>query len=58
MRIAATEHAGGYLARVKVPRAGIRKLLVGLEGWRIIGQRRERADPFFQFDPPLHRRCS
>jgi hypothetical protein len=58
MRIPATEHAGGYSARVTVPKGGIRKLLVGLVGWRMIGQRRERADAFFQFDPPLYRRCS
>jgi len=49
---------GRYSARVKVPKGGIRKLLVGLEGWRIIGDRKERADAFFQFDPPLSRRCS
>jgi hypothetical protein len=36
----------------------VRKLLVGLRGVRIIGNRRERADLFFQFDPPLHRDCS
>jgi hypothetical protein len=48
---------GRYMARVKVRKGGIRKLLVGLEGWRIVGDRRERADRFFQFDPPLYRRC-
>jgi hypothetical protein len=48
---------GGYSARVRVPKGGIRKLLVGLEGWRIIGDRKERADVFFQFDPPVHRDC-
>jgi hypothetical protein len=48
----------GYSARVKVPKGGIRKLLVGLKGWRIIGDRKERADMYFQFDPPLYRRCS
>jgi len=49
---------GAYTARVKVPKGGIRKLLVGLRGWRIIGGERERADKFFRFDPPLTRRCS
>jgi hypothetical protein len=56
--VAATERAlGSYSVRVKVPRGGIRKLVVGLMGWRIIGERKERADAFFQFDPPLSRRC-
>jgi len=59
MRIPATARGrGGYSARVRVPRGGIRKLLVGLQGWRIIGDRRERADAFFQFDPPVYRRCT
>jgi hypothetical protein len=54
----ATEHgSGAYSARVKVPKGGIRKLLVGLEGWQIIGDKQRRADMFFQFDPPLARRC-
>lgn len=56
--VRATERAsGGYSARVTVPKRGIRKLLVGLRGWRITGDRRERADEFFRFDPPLARRC-
>jgi len=42
---------------VKVRRGGIRKLVVGLKGIRIIGGRRERADVFFQFDPPVYRDC-
>ena len=59
LKIPATERGlGKYSARVGVPKRGIRKLLVGLKGWRIIGERTERADAFFQFDPPLHRRCS
>jgi hypothetical protein len=49
---------GGYSVRLRVPSGGVRKLLVGLRGVRIIGNRRERADLFFQFDPPLHRDCS
>ena len=57
--VPATERSGGgYSARVKVPKGGIRRLSVGLRGWRIIGDRKERADVFFQFDPPLVRRCS
>ena len=55
---AAERRGGGYSARVKVPRGGIRRLRVGLRGWRITGDRKERADVFFQFDPPLVRRCS
>jgi hypothetical protein len=59
LTVPATERAGGgYSARIKVPRGGIRKLRVGLRGWRIIGARKERADRFFPFDPPLVRRCS
>ncbi len=48
---------GAYSARVRAPKGGIRKLLVGLKGWRIVGERRERADVLFGFDPPLDRRC-
>lgn len=59
LTVRATEHGrGGYSARVKVPKGGIRKLLVGLQGWRTIGDKQERADMFFQFDPPLARRCA
>ena len=59
LKVPATERAvGSYTARVKVPRGGIRKLRVGLTGWRVIGERTERADVFFPFDPPLRRRCS
>ena len=59
LTVPATERShGGYSARVKVPRGGIRRLRVGLRGWRITGDRKERADVFFQFDPPLVRRCS
>ena len=59
LTVPATERwRGGYSARVKVPKGGIRRLRVGLRGWRIIGDRKERADRFFQFDPPLVRRCS
>jgi hypothetical protein len=55
--IPAVARAHGYSARFKVPNGGIRKLLVGLKGVRIIGDRRERADKYFQFDPPLYRDC-
>ena len=59
LTVPATERSRGrYSARVKVPKGGIRRLRVGLRGWRIIGDRKERADVFFQFDPPLVRRCS
>ena len=58
MTVPAKRASGGYSARVRVPKGGIRKVLVGLEGWRITGERKERADRFFQFDPPLARSCS
>ena len=48
---------GRYVARVRVPAGGIRRLLVGLQGWRITPTRTTRADRYFQFDPPLYRRC-
>ena len=48
---------GRYVASVHVPAGGIRKLLVGLKGWRITPTRKMRADRYFQFDPPLYRRC-
>jgi hypothetical protein len=59
LTVSATERSpGAYSARVKVPKGGILKLLVGLQGWRIVGDKEERADRFFQFDPPLERRCA
>jgi len=58
MRAAARSRGGGYVARLRVPKAGISKLVVGLKGWRIVGERRERADVLFGFDPPLRRRCA
>ena len=54
---AADRGRGRFSARVKVPKGGIRKLLVGLEGWSITGGKTERADVFFQFDPPVYRDC-
>lgn len=54
---ATARSSGGYTARVKVPRGGIRELVVGLQGWRIVRDRKQRADRFFAFDPPLARRC-
>ena len=58
LTVRAVSRGRGYSARFRVPRGGIRKLVVGLEGVRIVGERRERADKYFQFDPPLHRDCS
>ena len=59
LTVYATDHgSGGYSARVKVPKGGIRKLMVGLEGWQIIGEKQRRHDAFFPFDPPVVRRCS
>ena len=56
--IAARELSHGrYTARVTVPRGGIRKLMVGLEGWRTFEGRTERADAKFNFAPALWRPC-
>lgn len=50
---------GRFSARVRVPAGGIRRLRVGLEGWRIpAGGKAQRADMLFEFDPPLVRRCN
>jgi hypothetical protein len=49
---------GGYTARFTVPRGGIRKLMVGLEGWQITPGATKRADRIFNFVPALGRRCS
>lgn len=59
VRVRARARGGGrYSATITVPRGGIRRLTVGLEGWRMYpGGRRERADLVFAFDPPLSRRC-
>ena len=49
---------GRYTARFTVPRRGIRKLMVGLEGWRTVaGGSPQRADAIFNFVPALGRRC-
>lgn len=54
LKIRASERGSGrYSARVKVPKGGMRRLVVGLPGWRIIGEYKERADRLFPFDPPL-----
>ena len=59
LRIPAREVAHGrYAAGFDVPRRGIRRITVGLKGWREYSSgRRERADATFAFDPPLRRRC-
>ena len=57
VKVRAISRGRGYSARFRVPRGGMRKLLVGLEGVRIVGEHRERADRYFQFDPPLQRDC-
>lgn len=59
LRVRARERGNGrYSARFKVPEGGSRKLMVGLKGWRIIGERKERADAIFNFVPALGRPCS
>src|SRR4051812_40287826 len=52
LRLAATAgRHGHFVVRVRMPKGGIRKLLVGLKGWRITKSgKRTRADAFFQFD--------
>ena len=59
LRIPAREVAHGrYAAGFDVPRRGIRRITVGLKGWRMYPSgRRERADATFRFGPPLRRRC-
>jgi hypothetical protein len=59
-RVKARNRGGGrFSARVRVPAGGIRRLRVGLEGWRIPpGATAQRADMLFEFDPPLVRRCN
>ena len=58
LRIPARERGHGrYTARFTVPRRGVRKLMVGLEGWRTIRGRTERADARFGFVPALRRDC-
>lgn len=59
LRIPAREVSHGrYAAGFDVPRRGIRRITVGLKGWREYPSgRRERADATFPFDPPLRRRC-
>ena len=58
-RVKARDLGGGrFSARVVVPEGGIRRLRVGLEGWRIpAGGTARRADMIFEFDPPIARRC-
>ena len=55
--VAAKRSGGSYTARVKVPPRGLRKVIVGLEGWQTADGRTTRRDKFFQFDPPLARDC-
>jgi len=58
-RLKARNLGGGrFAARLIVPPRGIRKLRVGLAGWRIAGGKAQRADMLFEFDPPLVRRCA
>ena len=57
VRARAISH-GRYSATFTVPGRGIRKLTVGLKGWRMYPSgRTERADAIFRFDPPLRRSC-
>ena len=57
-RVKARNLGGGrFSTRVVVPNGGIRKLRVGLVGWRTASGETRRADMLFGFDPPLVRRC-
>jgi hypothetical protein len=56
--VAAKPAGDGYTARVPVPPRGLRKVIVGLQGWKTADGRTTRADKYFQFDPPLARRCA
>jgi hypothetical protein len=49
---------GGYSARLRVPKGGIRKLLVGLEGIQITAGHTTRADAYFAFVPPVYKDCA
>ena len=55
--VMAKRSGDGYKARVKVPPRGLRKVIVGLQGWQTADGRTTRRDRFFQFDPPLARDC-
>jgi hypothetical protein len=56
--IPAKPSGDGYTARVTVPPRGLRKLIVGLQGWTTADGRTTRRDKYFQFDPPLARDCA
>jgi hypothetical protein len=57
-RIRAAQVGDGYEVRLRVPRGGIRRLSVGLEGWQFRrGHKPRRADAIFQFAPRLQRDC-
>jgi hypothetical protein len=55
---AKTLRRGRYSAAFTVPAGGLRRLRVGLVGWRMTPGHRERADVFFPFAPPLERPCA
>jgi len=57
VEVPAKRSGDGYTATVRVPPRGLRKLIVGLQGWKTANGRTTRADRYFQFDPPLARDC-
>ena len=60
MRVSATPGTvnGRFSARFKVPEGGVRKLMVGLEGWQVFPSgRTQRRDATFNFVPALGRDC-
>ena len=42
-----SRRSGRFTARVRVPRGGIRRIEIALQGWRTAGGRTERADKRF-----------
>ena len=58
VEVRAKRSGDGYSARVRVPPRGLRKVIVGLQGWKTADGRTTRADRYFQFDPPLARDCA
>lgn len=59
IRLRATQVGDGYSVRLRVPKGGIRKLVVGLQGWQFRrGHKPRRSDALFAFNPPLRRSCA
>lgn len=48
--LANQDRPGHFVARIRVPRGGIRRVRIGLEGWRTAGGHTTRADAYFPVD--------